>query len=73
MKPEINAKGLNQAEIQRAIDSAVEFKSLTPQEWGEKRKEYIREICQLVITEDQFAAEMLELIRLHHPKLLNEK
>lgn len=69
----LNARGLSQSEIQAAIDERVRTKNFTLQDYEEQRIRLVEEIGRLLAQLDNgFAAEMLNIIKEHHPDLFNK-
>jgi len=69
-KIEINARGLNSAEIQSAIDSTVDFRKKSVAESKEGVKKSLIEYIGL---DSDFALVAIEAIQHHHPELLKDK
>lgn len=68
----VNAHGLSKEEIQEALDSKYQYKNFKIVDYEEHRKGLVKEIGLLLAQLDnEFAADMLAIIKEHHPNLLN--
>lgn len=71
MKIEADGRGLTSDEIKQALDSARKHKNFKIEDYEEQRKGLVKEIGQLLVKLDnEFAADMLKIIKEFHPELL---